>query len=187
MTLLFDLQAVGVQFGRVQALRGCSLRIHAGEKLALVGANGSGKSTLLRTLHGLVKPDQGHFRLDARARQAMLFQRPYMLRASVLHNVALGLWLSSVPWKLAKAQALQALERVGLADLAGRHAKALSGGQQQRGALARGSAVILIDADLQDPPELMGDMVRVWQQGADVVNMKRNSRQGESWFKKSLC
>ena len=51
--------------------------------------------------------------------------------------------------------------------------------------LARGSAVILIDADLQDPPELIGDMVRVWQQGADVVNMKRNSRQGESWFKKA--
>ncbi|WP_029525285.1 ABC transporter ATP-binding protein [Polaromonas glacialis] len=149
MTLLFDLQAVGVQFGRVQALRGCTLCIQAGERLALVGSNGSGKSTLLRTLHGLVKPDQGHFQADARARQAMLFQRPYMLRASVLHNVALGLWLSSVPWTLAKAQALQALERVGLADLAGRHAKALSGGQQQRVALARAWAlkaqVLLLD------------------------------------------
>ena len=43
----------------------------------------------------------------------------------------------------------------------------------------------LIDADLQDPPELIGDMVRVWQQGADVVNMKRSSRQGETWFKKA--
>ena len=51
--------------------------------------------------------------------------------------------------------------------------------------LARGDAVILIDADLQDPPELIGDMVRVWQQGADVVNMKRISRQGETWFKKA--
>jgi ABC-type taurine transport system ATPase subunit len=71
----------------------------------------------------------GQFQVDARARQAMLFQRPYMLRASVLHNVALGLWLGSVPWKLAKSQALQALERVGLADLAGRHARALSGAQ----------------------------------------------------------
>jgi tungstate transport system ATP-binding protein len=149
MTLLFDLQAVGVQFGRVDALRGCSLRIHAGERLALVGSNGSGKSTLLRTLHGLVKPATGSFQADARARQAMLFQRPYMLRVSVLHNVALGLWLSSVPWKLAKAQALQALERVGLAGLAGRHARALSGGQQQRVALARAWAlkaqVLLLD------------------------------------------
>ena len=51
--------------------------------------------------------------------------------------------------------------------------------------LARGDAVILIDSDLQDPPELIGEMVRVWQQGADVVNMKRSSRQGETWFKKA--
>lgn len=51
--------------------------------------------------------------------------------------------------------------------------------------LASGDAVILIDADLQDPPELIGDMLRVWQQGADVVNMKRSSRQGETWFKKA--
>lgn len=51
--------------------------------------------------------------------------------------------------------------------------------------LARGDAVILIDADLQDPPELIGDMLRVWLQGADVVNMKRSSRQGETWFKKA--
>jgi glycosyltransferase involved in cell wall biosynthesis len=51
--------------------------------------------------------------------------------------------------------------------------------------LARGDSVILIDADLQDPPELIGEMVRVWQQGADVVNMKRSSRQGETWFKKA--
>ena len=51
--------------------------------------------------------------------------------------------------------------------------------------LACGDAVILIDADLQDPPELIGEMVRVWQKGADVVNMKRSSRQGETWFKKA--
>lgn len=51
--------------------------------------------------------------------------------------------------------------------------------------LARGDAVVLIDADLQDPPELIGDMLRVWQQGADMVNMKRSSRQGETWFKKA--
>ncbi|ABM36824.1 ABC transporter ATP-binding protein [Polaromonas naphthalenivorans] len=149
MTPLFSLDAVSVRFGRVPALSDCSLRICAGDRLALVGSNGSGKSTLLRTLHGLIAPAKGSFQMDARARQAMLFQRPYMLRASVLHNVALGLWLNSVPWTLAKAQALQALERVGLADLAGRNAKALSGGQQQRVALARAWAlqpqVLLLD------------------------------------------
>jgi len=149
MTTLFNLTAVGVNFGRVQALNACTLRIAAGERLALVGSNGSGKSTLLRTLHGLIEPAAGSFQRDAQARQAMLFQRPYLLRASVLHNVALGLWLKGVPWKPAKAQALQALERVGLAELAGRQAKALSGGQQQRVALARAWAlkpqVLLLD------------------------------------------
>ena len=51
--------------------------------------------------------------------------------------------------------------------------------------LSRGSAVILIDADLQDPPELIPEMVQTWRQGADVVNMRRRSRQGETWFKKA--
>ena len=51
--------------------------------------------------------------------------------------------------------------------------------------LSRGNSVILIDADLQDPPELIPEMVRIWQQGADVVNMRRRSRQGETWFKKA--
>ena len=51
--------------------------------------------------------------------------------------------------------------------------------------LARGQAVVLIDADLQDPPELIPDMLKVWREGADVVNMKRRSRQGETWFKKA--
>ena len=51
--------------------------------------------------------------------------------------------------------------------------------------LARGDAVVLIDADLQDPPELIPEMVQAWREGADVVNMKRRSRQGETWFKKA--
>jgi polyisoprenyl-phosphate glycosyltransferase len=51
--------------------------------------------------------------------------------------------------------------------------------------LAGGRAVVMIDADLQDPPELIPEMVRAWQQGADVINMRRRSRQGETWFKKA--
>lgn len=149
MTQVFNLHDIGVQFGQVQALSGCSLRITAGERLALVGANGSGKSTLLRTLNGLVRPCAGSFQHDVQLRQAMLFQRPYMLRASAQNNVALGLWLGGVRWQEARAQALAALERVGLQDLATRNAKALSGGQQQRVALARAWAlkpqVLLLD------------------------------------------
>ena len=146
MTPFFHLDSVSVQFGRVRALSACTLRVSSGERLALVGSNGSGKSTLLRTLHGLIQPAAGSVQHAASASQAMLFQRPYMLRASVLHNVALGLWLSGTPWKAANQQAL---ERVGLAGLARRNAKTLSGGQQQRVALARAWAmkpqVLLLD------------------------------------------
>lgn len=52
---------------------------------------------------------------------------------------------------------------------------------------ARGEAVVLIDADLQDPPELIPAMVREWQRGADVVLMKRRSRAGESWLKRTTA
>ena len=149
MTMLFNLQSVGVQFGQVGALVDCNLRINAGERVALIGSNGSGKSTLLRVLHGLLKPSAGNLTADAFAAQAMLFQRPYMLRASVLHNIALGLWLRGQTWTAAKALAAQALERVGLATLSARNAKALSIGQQQRVALARAWAlkpqVLLLD------------------------------------------
>lgn len=54
--------------------------------------------------------------------------------------------------------------------------------------LARGEAVIVIDADLQDPPELIPQMMAVWQQdGADMVNMRRRTREGETWFKKTTA
>ncbi|MDO9278675.1 MAG: ATP-binding cassette domain-containing protein [Polaromonas sp.] len=139
--ILFKLNAVGVQFGRVNALVDCTLTIGRGERLALVGANGSGKSTLLRHLHGLLPASSGHMLKPVPARQAMLFQRPYMLRTSVQNNVAMGLWLSGMRWGAARQQALVALERVGLVDLALRSGKTLSGGQQQRLALARAWAI----------------------------------------------
>jgi glycosyltransferase involved in cell wall biosynthesis len=53
--------------------------------------------------------------------------------------------------------------------------------------LARGRAVVVIDADLQDPPELIPQMVAVWREGADLVNMRRRSREGETWFKKATA
>lgn len=149
MTQLFNLQSASVQFGPVVALSSCNLSISAGERVALIGSNGSGKSTMLRVLHGLLAPSSGVLQVQAPAVQAMLFQRPYMLRASVLHNIALGLWLRGQPWAAAKEQALQALARVGLTSLAMRSGKALSIGQQQRVALARAWAlkpqVMLLD------------------------------------------
>ncbi|MDO8458208.1 MAG: phosphate ABC transporter ATP-binding protein [Burkholderiaceae bacterium] len=157
MTVLFDLQSVGVRFDQIDALNGVDLQIAKGHRLALIGANGSGKSTLLRVLHGLLsaKPSQGLGRLSGQVwvhtdvRQAMLFQRPHMLRMSALANVALGVWLGGHSWAAAKVQALAALQRVGLASEARRQARTLSLGQQQRLALARAWAmqpnVLLLD------------------------------------------
>ncbi len=146
---LFDLQQIDVRLGAVLALSNVSIRIANGERVALVGANGSGKSTLLRLLNGLLQPTRGRCLRDPGARQAMLFQRPHLLRLSALSNVALALWLSGVRWRDARVQALAALQHVGMAELADRNGRSLSGGQQQRLALARAWAsrpnVLLLD------------------------------------------
>jgi tungstate transport system ATP-binding protein len=137
MSALVQLKAVDVRFGRVEALCGVDLKLARGERLALIGANGSGKSTLLRVLHGLLRPTSGSVLRDSAMRQAMVFQRPHLLRASAAANVALGLWIAGRRWKSALHEAARALARVGLADVVARNATALSGGQQQRLALAR--------------------------------------------------
>ncbi|MBK9443306.1 MAG: phosphate ABC transporter ATP-binding protein [Comamonadaceae bacterium] len=150
---LFNLSGIAVQFGSakrgVRALSDVNLCILPGERVALVGSNGCGKSTLLRMLHQLITPTAGLFSVDAAASQAMLFQRPHLMRLTVQANVALGLWLRGVHWAQAKTGALVALQRVGLADLAQRNGRKLSGGQQQRVAMARAWAlepqVLLLD------------------------------------------
>jgi tungstate transport system ATP-binding protein len=132
---------LSAQTGAQLALHKVSLRIAAGERIALVGANGSGKSTLLRLINGLLLPAKGQVLAQTGVSQAMLFQRPHMLRLSVLRHVALGLWLRGTPWTASRAQALQSLQRVGLADLADRAARTLSVGQQQRVAMAQALAL----------------------------------------------
>ncbi len=151
MSAVLDLKQVSVQFGSHTALHAVNLNIRAGERVALVGANGCGKSTLLRVAHGLLSASQGQVHAAPSVRQAMVFQRPHMLRTSVLRFVMWGLWLQGVPWRAAKTQAMVALHRVDLQDLAERPARALSGGQQQRLALARAWA-LQPDCVLLDEP-----------------------------------
>lgn len=146
---LVEVRALGLDLGGVRALQQIHLSLQRGERLALVGANGSGKSTLLRVLHGLLMPTTGQVLRDGAARQALLFQRPWMLRTHVLNNLLLGLWLAGVRGAQARERARHALAQVGLTELAHRPARTLSGGQQQRLALARALAlqpdVLLLD------------------------------------------
>jgi tungstate transport system ATP-binding protein len=144
-TALIELHDAAVRFGALTALSGVDFVLRPGERVALVGANGSGKTTLLRLLHGQLAHDgTRRVQRDALGRepaQAMVFQRPFLLRLSVWRNLMVALWLAGVPRDERVARAAQALARVGLADQRDRPARVLSGGQQQRLALARAWAV----------------------------------------------
>lgn len=172
---VLQIDQAGVRWGRVQALQGVSLQVRHGECVALVGSNGSGKSTLLRLAHGLVLPTAGTVQRDTSTKQAFVFQKPYVLRATVLTNVALAAWLQAgarplpAAWAQAKAHALQALQAVDLQALATRQARTLSGGQQQRLTFARALCtqpdVLLLDEPTASlAPQAKRDVEALMQQ-----------------------
>ena len=139
--LPLETDGLGFAAGALRILSGVTLRIEAGAPTIILGANGAGKSVLLRLLHGLLPPGEGRVTWsgsEPSRRQAMVFQRPVLLRRSALANVLYPLRLAGVPDRAARA--LEALELVGLSALAERPARRLSGGEQQRLALARAAA-----------------------------------------------
>ncbi|MFN9093383.1 MAG: ATP-binding cassette domain-containing protein, partial [Alphaproteobacteria bacterium] len=142
---ILPLRAEGLGFsaGVIAILSDVSLTLEAGSPSIIVGPNGAGKSVLLRLLHGLLAPSTGRvlWAGDAARRQAMVFQRPVLLRRSVLANAVYPLKLAGVAAAEREPRARAALEMVGLAALADRPARRLSGGEQQRLALARAAAL----------------------------------------------
>jgi tungstate transport system ATP-binding protein len=126
----------------LHVLQPLSLQIEAGPSTIILGANGAGKSVLMRLMHGLLAPSSGRVSWsgdDARRRQAMVFQRPVMLRRSAFQNVLYALDVAGVGG--AERLATEALAEVGLAHVAHQPARVLSGGEQQRLALARAWAL----------------------------------------------
>jgi tungstate transport system ATP-binding protein len=120
------------------------LTLHAGVRTVIMGPNGAGKSLLLRLLHGLLEPSAGAILWGGRQanhairlRQAMVFQRPVLLRRSALANVTHALGARGLPRYERQAQAGRMLTAAGLATLARTPARLLSGGEQQRLAMAR--------------------------------------------------
>lgn len=140
---------LGFRAGGARLLEGVDLILEGNGTTVILGPNGAGKSLLLRLLHGLLTPTEGTVRWngrppdrEVRRRQAMVFQKPVLLRRSVSANVRYAL---RVQGRLSRDErqrrTREALEQAGLAHLARRQARVLSGGEQQRLALARAWAV----------------------------------------------
>lgn len=144
LTLLpLQLDDVVFAVGARRIVDGVTLTIESARRTMIVGPNGAGKSVLLRLCHGLMRPTSGTVRWNAAElpgaprRQAMVFQRPVMLRRSALANVEYALKVSGGPVDVRRARACEALHKVGLLSHADTFARVLSGGEQQRLALAR--------------------------------------------------
>ncbi len=142
MTALLEALGVARRFGKVRALDGVSLSVSAGERVALLGHNGAGKSTMFRLVLGFIRPDAGSLLVDgaapgtmaARSRCAFLpenvsFPKSLTGRELILFYAS----LKGVP----KAEALEALDRVGLSDAMDRAAGGYSKGMRQRLGLAQ--------------------------------------------------
>ena len=145
---------VSVARGAVTMLDRVSLTLSAGAPTVLIGPNGSGKTTLLRVASGLLAPTSGRVTWDGLERvpahrNAILFQRPAMLRRSAAANISYALASIGIPRAERPRRIEELLSLVRLDGFASRPARSLSGGEQQRlalaRALARDPAVLFLD------------------------------------------
>jgi len=186
-TLAVEARDVTKRYGTVEALRGVSTGVRAGEVVVLIGPSGSGKSTLLRTINRLEPIDSGQIFINGepiqtpksnvnvlRSKVGMVFQQfnlfPHM---TVLENITLAPMRVR---KLSKADAhdlgLRLLARVGIPEKAAAYPRQLSGGQQQRVAIARSLAmepsVMLFDEPTSAlDPEMVNEVLDVMRKLAD--------------------
>lgn len=176
---MLDVRDIHKQWQQRPLLQGVSLRVQAGETVALLGASGSGKSTLLKIVAGLEEPESGTVWCDGQdvtrwppeqRRFALMFQDFALFpHLDVQDNVAFGLVEQGLGRRQARAQARAMLERFGLGAHARSRVWTLSGGEQQRVALARAlitrPRVLLLDepfsaldADLRE--QLRGEFLQ---------------------------
>jgi ABC-type Mn2+/Zn2+ transport system ATPase subunit len=158
MAYAVSTSGLSVSYGSAVALDTLSIDIPAGASVAVIGPNGCGKSTLLKTLAGIIEPTSGSFTMPD-GQPAIVLQStdvdrsiPVTARDAVAmaRYASLG-WLKrfhASDW----AQVTQAMQRLGIDDLATRQIHQLSGGQRQRvlvaQGLAQGAAVLLLDEPL---------------------------------------
>jgi glutamate transport system ATP-binding protein len=178
---LVELRGVEKHFGSLHVLQHIDLTVHRGEVVVVIGPSGSGKSTLCRTINRLETIDSGTILVDGqplpaegralarlRADVGMVFQSFNLFaHKTVLQNVVLGqVKAKGVKSSVAKANALELLDRVGVRDQADKLPAQLSGGQQQRVAIARALAmqpkVMLFDEPTSAlDPEMINEVLDV--------------------------
>ncbi len=196
MTPLFELRDVSYDYDGIPALRGLSLQIGRGERLALLGANGSGKSTLLRMLDGLCSPSQGSlhfeeqpltaellqrddFALPFRRRVALVFQNPdvQLFNPTVFDEVAFAPLQLGWSREQVLSRVEQTIEYMRLASLRDRPPYRLSGGEKKRVALA---SVLVLDPEvllLDEPTATLDprsqsqiiDLIQQWKGSSKTV------------------
>ncbi|PII21667.1 macrolide ABC transporter permease/ATP-binding protein MacB [Stenotrophomonas sp. LMG 10879] len=187
-------RAYSTAAGDVVVLKEVSLRIDAGEFIAIIGPSGSGKSTLMNILGCLDRPSQGSYRVDGAATEQMppdelarlrrehfgfIFQRYNLMEnLSATENVALPAIYAGMDIKARTARARVLLGALGLGERTGNRPSQLSGGQQQRVSIARalmnGGAIVLADEptgalDHASGQQVMAELKRLHAQGHTVI------------------
>lgn len=198
--MMLEVRNLVTYYGRIQALRGVSLKVSTGEVVAIIGANGAGKSTLLNTIAGLIPPREGEVRLEGRPLEGMPAEaivrygislvperRQVFATLTVNENLILG------GYHRARRQAgefREDLERVYrlfpiLVGMERRLAGTLSGGEQQmlaigRGLMSRPKVLLLDEPSLGLAPLIVREIMSIIRdlraQGTTIVLVEQNAR-----------
>lgn len=178
---MIEVKNLDMSFGKLHVLKGVSLNVQKGEKIAIIGPSGSGKSTFLRCLNLLETPDSGNIIFEGtditakgtdinkiRQKMNMVFQHFNLFpHLTVMQNITLApLTLKIQTKEEAEENAMKLLQRIGLADKANAYPSSLSGGQKQRIAIVRSLAMkpdlILFDEPTSAlDPEMVGEVLQL--------------------------
>ena len=184
---MIDVVNITKSFGKVNAVRDCSLSVEKREIVCIIGPSGSGKSTLLRCIAGLERPESGTISIDGellsaepkvlqkqRTKMGFVFQHFNLFpHKTVLENLTLApINVLGIAKEEAEATAVKYLSRVGLLDKKDEYPAKLSGGQKQRVAIVRALAmepdVMLFDEPTSAlDPEMVGEVLEVMRELAE--------------------